>query len=402
MTAAPEITADAPAPVVATITPAPKAIDPKRAAVQAVEVALNAAFIERREEIRGIVVASLAREHVLLLGPAGTGKSALANAFCRTIDGAAFFQWLLTRFSAPEELFGPVSLSGLKADEFRRVTAGKLPEAHVAFLDEIYKANSAVLNSMLTAINEREFDNGKGRGSIPLETVIGASNEMAEGPELGALHDRFLLRFWVSYTRGRDSFSALLTRPEPSVPAGMITLDQLHQAQADVAALPLGAGVVDELFQLREELANAGIIASDRRWRKALRVLRAVSWLDGASEVSTEAFPVLSSCLWETPDQIAQLRQVVARYSAPQLSEAQEVVDGITGLVNNLPADTDDAYAQRVATVTREMKRAEERLAGLATTCAGRPSGEKINAMLTELRSSQSALRKKARESLGL
>src|SRR5262249_8007401 len=138
-------------------------VDPLRVSALALERDLNSAFAEREREIRGLLLALLAREHVLLLGPAGTGKSALANCACAAIHGATFFQWLLTRFSSPEEMFGPVSLDGLKNDRFRRIPTGKLPEAHVAFLDEIFKANSAVLNSLLTALNERAFDNDGGR-----------------------------------------------------------------------------------------------------------------------------------------------------------------------------------------------------------------------------------------------
>lgn len=384
--------------------PALKAVpasNPLHAQVVALEADLNAAFVERRDEVRGILIAALAREHVLLLGPAGTGKSALANAFCGALGGAQFFQWLLTRFSAPEELFGPVSLSGLKADEYRRVTTGKLPECHVAFLDEIYKANSAVLNSLLTAINERGFDNGTGRTRIPLETVIGASNELAEGPELAALHDRFLLRYWVDYTKSRDSFERLMTMSDPTISA-TISLAELHAAQAEVEALPLAAGTIDELFALRAELQVAGIVASDRRWRKALRILRAVSWIDGAKEVTTESFPVLACVLWETPDQIVKLRQTVSRFSAPQLAEAQEVFDLVMNLAQSVPPTTSDDYAPRVTAVVRELRNASGRLDNLATECAGRASGEKIATMSADLKTLYKSLRDAARDAMGL
>lgn len=380
---------------------APAAPSTVRAKLARMEADMNTSFVERRDEVRGILVASLAREHVLLLGPAGTGKSALANTFCSAIDGATFFQWLLTRFSAPEELFGPVSLSGLKNDEYRRVTAGKLPECHVAFLDEVYKANSAVLNSLLTAINERGFDSGKGRTRIPLETVIGASNELAEGPELAALHDRFLLRYWTSYTQSRDSFERLMTGAEPSI-TSRITLDELHAAQAEVAALPIGRGAIDELFALRSELQVAGIVASDRRWRKALGILRAVSWLEGATEVTSESFPILACVLWETPDQIVPLRQSVARFSAPQLAEAQEAFDLVCGLASNLPGTDHDDYAPRVTAVIREMKNAATKLGTLQGECMGRPSGEKIGQMKVELADIQKRLRDQARDAMGL
>src|SRR4029453_18748024 len=109
-------------------------------------------------------------------------------------EGATYFERLLTRFSVPEEVFGPLSLKALERDEYTRLTAGYLPTASVAFLDEIFNANSAILNALLTLLNEREFDNGTRRETTPLATVVGASNQLPEGAELGALQDRFLFR----------------------------------------------------------------------------------------------------------------------------------------------------------------------------------------------------------------
>src|SRR5512141_409915 len=118
-------------------------------------------FLERSEVIDGALAAVLAGHHVLLIGPPGTAKSMLADELCRRVDGAHYFQWLLTKFSTPEELFGAVSLRALENDDYRRVTTRKLPEAHIAFLDEVFKANSSILNAILSLINERVFHNGK-------------------------------------------------------------------------------------------------------------------------------------------------------------------------------------------------------------------------------------------------
>lgn len=386
------------------VAPAPMAIanvDPLHAAFSQIEREMNATFAEREREIRGLTIALLAREHLLLLGPAGTAKSAMANTMCFAIRNARFFQHLLTRFSSPEELYGPVSLAGLKEDKYRRVIAGKFPECEIAFLDEIYKANSAVLNSLLTAINERKFDNDGGRNDIPLETLVGASNELPEGPELAALHDRFLLRYWVSYTKTPDAFRRLLVGAEPSI-SSAITLEQLKEAQAQVEAMPISETAIEELFRLRGEVAAEGIVASDRRWRKAVRILKAAAWLDGATEVTPESFPILAHVLWETTEQVAKLTQTVSRYTSAELAEAQECADAIMELTGTLPDKKSEQYGQALVSVVRELKRAADRLRRLEKQCGGSTSKTRIGLIATEVETKYKSMKLDAAAALDL
>src|SRR5713226_2477194 len=171
---------------------------------------LKQTFLERGDLIDGALCALLASQHLLIIGPPGTAKSMLADEICRRIEGANYFQWLLTRFSTPEEIFGAVSLKALEQDDYRRVTSHKLPEAHIAFLDEIFKANSSILNAILTLINERIFHNGRERITVPLITMFGASNELPDEEELTALFDRFMLRFMVDYIGEEFRFLKML------------------------------------------------------------------------------------------------------------------------------------------------------------------------------------------------
>lgn len=390
-----------PAPAASVSTTIATASNPLHAAFTAIERDLNVAFAEREKESRGLVIALLAREHVLLLGPAGTAKSAMANTLCSAVDGATFFEHLLTRFSTPEEIYGPVSLEGLKEDSFRRVTKGKLPGAHVSFLDEIFKANSAILNSLLTAINERKYDNDGGRHMIPLETMVGASNEMPEGPELAALWDRFLLRYWVSYTKMPESFRRLLVGAEPSINSS-ISMAELKAAQAEVEAMPISEAAIDELFKLRGEIATEGVVASDRRWRKAVRILKAAAWLDGSSEVTPESFPILANVLWETQEQIAKLTTIVSRYTSAELAEAREAADSVLELIGSLPDKKSEQYGQQLVSIVRELKRAGDRISKLAKSCGGAQSKARIEKISAEVKAKYDQLRADAAAALDL
>ena len=298
-----------------------------------VEEELSGLFFERKEEIRGLLVGLLSREHVLLLGPPGAAKSELAEELCSRIvwdDGSrtGYFRWLLSRTSTPEELFGPVSLRALEEDSYRRKTKGKLPEARIAFLDEVFGCNSAVLNGLLSVLNERLFFNDGEPTQIPLEIVVAASNEPpAEREGLEALLDRFLLRYMVSYVREEGSFGALLRREsEAPLRKTKITASELLEAQEEVRRVDPYA-VLPAIAALRRELSEAGIPVSDRRYARSLKLLRANAYLEGRRGVAEEDLLLLANVLWAEPEQIPQVRKKVMVLASPELSEAQDLLD---------------------------------------------------------------------------
>ncbi|MBP8810880.1 MAG: AAA family ATPase [Kofleriaceae bacterium] len=277
---------------------------------------LLADLVERDVAMRLALLAALAGEHLLLLGPPGTAKSLLARRLRMAFHDATYFERLLTRFSVPEELFGPLSIKGLEQDRYERLTEAYLPSAAIAFLDEIFKANSAILNALLTLLNEREFDNGTRRVRVPLVAVIGASNEQPEGEELDALFDRFLLRLHVAPVSAAGFPTLLGLRGDaapslaPDLPVTDAELAAFREAR-DRVEVP--AVVLALLVELRAWAAAERLPVSDRRWRKIVRLLQTSACSNGRTAVSTWDAWLLQYCVGATPE---DQRKVYAWYAS--------------------------------------------------------------------------------------
>lgn len=262
--------------------------------LRAMTAFLEAGLLERDTAARLMLLAAVAGEHVLLLGPPGTAKSELARRLQHVMEPLAgtvqpdCFERLLTRFSTPEELFGPLSLKALEDDRYERLVEGYLPTAQVAFLDEVFKANSAILNALLTLLNERVFDNGTERRPVPLVTLVGASNETPSDEALQAFYDRFLLRIPVEPVSDAAFDELLMPASAPSAPPEERLSEAARSAIAQQAqAVTLSASTQTALRDLRTRLRDEHGTprVSDRRWRQLAHLLRVAAAAEGRSAV---------------------------------------------------------------------------------------------------------------------
>jgi MoxR-like ATPase len=357
-----------------------------------------AQFPERKDVVEGAVAAVLAGEHVLFLGPPGTAKSALARAIAQAFGGT-YFERLLTKFSTPEELFGAISLKALEQDRFARVVAGKLPEAEFAFVDEVFKANSAILNSLLSLVNERVFHNDGHPVACPLVTMFGASNELPEGKELEALFDRFLLRFEVGYLLRPGNLKLVLAAPDP-VAARVMTMTDLRSAQTEVAKVAVTDETVDALIQIRDACKAEGIVASDRRWKKSLKLAQATAYMAGEKKTSPEDLSVLVDSLWREPKDRPKVARLVGKLADPVGAQAAEILDAAretAAKVAALVAGDRKAYIAQAAQALEQFQAQQKKLGQLARGAGRRASAviqdstDEIVALHTELARNVSA-----------
>lgn len=258
-------------------------------------------LFERDEAVRLLILAALSGEHLLLVGPPGTAKSELARRL-HQVFGGNYFERLLTRFSVPEELFGPLSLAALDEGRYERDIAGYLPCASIAFLDEVFKANSAILNALLTVLNERQFDQGAQRVPVPLVSLVAASNEVPDDENLRAFEDRFLLRCVVAPVSD-DVFKAMLSEvPSASGDAALLGAEDVQRLRESAQSVKLPDSVSQRLVELRTQLREKHIDISDRRWVRAVALLKVCAATHAQTSVSTDDLWVIKALVGERAD----------------------------------------------------------------------------------------------------
>lgn len=281
--------------------------------------ALRNSMIDRDAEIDVVLTALICQENPVLVGAPGTGKSMLLDGLLKWMDKASKFNLCFNRFTTPEEVFGPISVQGMKNDEYRRVTTGKLPEADVAFFDEVFKANSAILNAMLRILNEGVYEKGDGTyQECPLRIGVAASNEWPEQEELGALFDRFLFRKTVAPVSQAKLDDLLWTNHEGPKFKHTITSAELDKAHQEAMALEFSDQAKESFRNIIEELLKKGVQPGDRRMVKSIGAAKGFAWLNGDKVVQPEHLTILQHTLWDDPnEQPAIVRKVVLQYANP-------------------------------------------------------------------------------------
>lgn len=340
----------------------PKEIKTTLQRLNVVEQRIASQYAGREMLVRLLKLAAVSHEHLLVVGPPGTAKTEIVLRFAELID-AKSFHYLVTRYTEPSELFGPVDMEAFQKGVYRVRTDKMLPNAQIAFLDEIFHAGSPVLNALLTLLNERLFNNGSETQACPLITLIGATNHLADDPWLNAFTDRFALRAVVDPTPNvqlnelamqgwkleQSRIKATADRLAGHTPNRDLAeikaadLAQLHGCLANVDLAPIQTTYLDLIRKLRAE----GVELSDRRVVRSQKLIAAATLLRGARVAESQDLWPLLHC-WTRPEQETALRHVLADVlgDGVQLTTKRDLDDiriSLDSLANRAPDRPNDA-----------------------------------------------------------
>ena len=321
-----------------------------QAKISMIRSEMNDLFMEREVVIDCMLYALVSGQSLLMLGPPGTGKSKIAYELCSRIEKGNYFQWMLNKTSDPSELLGPLSIKEMENDKFMRITTGKLPEAHIGFIDEIYKANAPVLNILLPIMNEKIFYNDGKPNSIPLMTLIGASNEAPEEDSLLAFHDRFLFRINVHYLKDaankkrmyenyineRQGLLNLINKTK-------ITIEEIKELTEASKSAIVSRDIINKFIKFINDLSkDHSIVVSDRRQNECFKIMQASAVIDGRDKVGIDDFKALTYVLWEKEEQIPHIESAITKLINPFDDKYKAIKTSFESVVKDINSSVDE------------------------------------------------------------
>ncbi|MFK8056284.1 MAG: AAA family ATPase [Saprospiraceae bacterium] len=338
--------------------------------------AIKKRFVGKDEIIDVLGLALVARENAFLYGPPGTAKSAIVRSLASGITGGAgAFEYLLTRFTEPSELFGPFDIRRLREGDLVTNTSGMLPEATTVFLDEVFNANSAILNSLLLALNERRFRRGQETRELPAVLFAGASNQLPTDEALEALYDRFLLRVRcdaVSPPQLMEVLNAgrrLENNDQDELPT--VSAEELRTLQKACRSVDLSA-TTEAYLTLIASVRNLGISLSDRRAVKIQNLIAASALLAGREIANTSDLWVMKY-VWDSDEQIAPLAALIdaalvddaSPQPHPRAHKTAVDAEELAAELARIREQWDDADARQKTSLKDEMRHLNDRIAWL-------------------------------------
>lgn len=274
---------------------------------------LNIGLIEREEQIKIALLAVISGENILFVGPPGTGKSQLTRRIAKVFKNTDYFEYLLTKFTTPEELFGPISIKELENDKFHRNTESYLTDSDIVFLDEVFKANSAILNSLLTIMNEKIYHNGYQRETIKTKSILGATNELPKDEyELDALYDRFLFREKIDYIKNTKALM-FLSEDEPSFKEEeKIDIQDFSKFYDNLDEVILSDDIAEKILKIKNKIfVELGETISDRRLVKVIKILKVSALTSNRKKINVFDLLLLNYLFWTKGENINFIKKII-------------------------------------------------------------------------------------------
>ena len=335
---------------VQTAPQAPVDINEAMRKLKEIESDLNSTFYEREEAIKVMMVALISKMSVFFIGPPGTGKTDMTSGLCGRIVGGKYFSFLFNKTTDPSEVFGPFSLTAMERDQFIRKTKGFLPEAHIAYMDEIWKANSPILNLLLPILNEREFVNDGKKTKVPLMTAFASSNEFPEDREsLAAIYDRFVLRMAIEGIHDNKNVDKMMmdrvSRNNMStlakVPA-TISIDEIKALNEASMAVKVNGNIVKMLIKVQNAAAKkGGVFISDRKKNQCIDILQAYALYNGRGHVSADDLIILKYVFFDEDVPMDEIEQEILKLVDPYTDEVNKYYRQFNEIKNRIDSETD-------------------------------------------------------------